>query len=388
MIHNLQEKKVGVFSSGGLTSWIVCKYLKKIGASPIALHANVGQQDEDHINNFMTDMSHLGIPVIQIDLKNEIADLALDMIKYNSQYEGNYWNSTSALRYAIVAGFSHIFKDQTYHYFAHGCVGGGNDQQRFHQYGKELLNNVEELVMWNLLDFKTKFPSRQSMIDYLQETHTYKGLEKKANYSSDGCLIGMSHEGTQFEDHKTDYIEVKPKMSQLPMDAPNNFQDVLIGFNNGKAVSIDGQKLTSLQILNSLNKIAGKHGVSLKSVFENRINQSKCRGIYESPGMDTLSKAFEALVSLCISYEERDQLLGIQRALGRLMYEGQWLSQKARSLQKTSDGILTKVNGEVKARIYKGNVYILSIPAYQNTLQIIHQKRFAQGGHVWFNEKP
>jgi len=366
-------KKIGVFASGGLVSWAVCKYLVENGAQVVALLADVGQADGDLIEDYISDMHRLHVQVVRRDLRNDLSKLALTMIRCNAHYDGGYWNSTGALRYMLVSGFQKDFEEHSFNYLSHGCVGGGNDQMRFHRYGRHFLRPARELVMWDQPDFSHRFPSRAAMVDYIG----YKSLEAKIDNSTDACLIGMSYEGTGFEEPEFDITTISPKMSRWPWEASDACADIAIGFENGLATHLDGEQLSPFQLLQTLNSLAGLHGVSLRSSFENRINGTKCKGIYESPGMDVLAHAFQSLMSMSIHSADRERIEANQSLLGRLMYEGKWHKRPE------SDAALNKINGVVKIRVYKGNICTIAILDHHRNDKVVFQKRFAGGGHVW-----
>jgi argininosuccinate synthase len=376
-------KKIAVFASGGLVSWVVSRYLAEQGARVVALLADVGQADGDWIGHYVSDMQGLGVRIVRRDLRNEVAKLALDMIRHNAHYDGGYWNSTGALRYALVTGFEKDASKHAVHFFSHGCVGGGNDQLRFHRYGAHFLRPALELVMWDQPDFKKRFPSRAAMVDYISQTGNYKGLNTKIDNSTDACLIGMSYEGSGFEEPEFDFTTLSPKMSKWPWQAGNNFAELAISFEKGLATHVNGSRLRPLELLQQLNALAGMHGVSLRSSFENRINSTKCRGIYESPGMDVIAHAFQSLLSISIHSVDRKRLEAAQSALGRLVYQGKWNSALANRKRADSDVLLNKINGTVKLRLYKGNICTTAILDHARNNKVVFQKRFAGGGHVW-----
>ena len=376
-------KKIGVFASGGLVSWVVCRYLAENGAQVVALLADVGQEDGDWIENYISDMDRLHVHIVRRDLRNNLAKVALTMVRYNSHYDGGYWNSTGALRYMLAKGFQKDLSNHSFNFFSHGCVGGGNDQLRFHLYGRHFLRPARELVMWDQIDFKKRFPSRASMVDYILEAGDYKGLKAKIDNSTDASLIGVSYEGSGFEEPGFDITTIPPKMSRWPWQAVDAYADIAIGFEKGLATHLNGDRLSPFQLLQKINSLAGFHGVSLRSSFEDRINSTKCRGIYESPGMDVLAQAFQALLSMSIHSADRKWIEAAQSLLGRLMYEGKWNSAVADRKRWELDAILNKINGTVKIRLYKGNICTIGILDHRRNNKVVFQKRFAGGGHVW-----
>lgn len=376
-------KKIGVFASGGLVSWAVCKYLAENGAQVVALLADAGQADGELIEDYILDMDRLHVHILRLDLRNDLAKLALTMIRYNSHYDGSYWNSTGALRYMLAAGFQNDFRNHSFDFFSHGCVGGGNDQMRFHRYGRHFLRPARELVMWDQVDFSKRFPSRAALVDYILEGGDYKGLNTKINNSTDACLIGVSYEGSGLEEPEFDITTISPKMSRWPWQAIDSYADVAIRFENGLVTHFNDNRLSPFQILQEINSLAGFHGVSIRSSFENRINSTKCRGIYESPGMDVLAQAFQALMSMGTHSADRKWIEANQSLLGRLMYEGKWNSSAADRKRSELDSVLNKIKGTVKIRLYKGNICTLGILNHLRNNKVVFQKRFASGGHIW-----
>ncbi|NRT88953.1 argininosuccinate synthase domain-containing protein [Clostridium beijerinckii] len=381
---NRNDKRIGIFSSGGLTSWSVCRFLKECNFDIIAFLADVGQKDEENIDDFLKDCKKAEIPVVKIDLKKEIAEMGVLMVKYLAKYEGGYWNSTGALRAVLVKNISNLMREYKCTMFSHGCVGGGNDQKRFDNYGNIFLKDIEVQAPWSNQEFLSKFRNRDDMVNYLLSFGNYSTLDKKRNSSTDGSLIGTSHEGTNIENLNFDYSSVvKPVMSVMPYKAEDKDEKIELTFKSGVITQINGNKVTPLEALCICNDIAGNNGVSLFSVVENRIKDTKCRGIYESPGMNLLGYAMLKIYESTIGKREFELLTNMSKIIGKQIYQGRFFENSTTAACKAIDQLAENANGTVRLSIYKGNIHCCSISDYYISNSNVQQKRFAHGGHIW-----
>lgn len=386
---NIAGNKIAVFVSGGLVAWAVCRYLKDKGADVTAFWANVGQKDEFMTDQFFLDMEREGIPVFKKDLREQMAQFGLQTISYGAVYEGGYSNSTGAIRYVIIKNFAPEMQAAGFAFFAHGCVGGGNDQLRFESHGKMFLPSLTEIVMWNIPDFKDTFGrGRSAMVEYIQRANNYEGLERKIAYSSDGCVMGTSHEGTGMEYSDVPYTKMTPIMSVYPWNVQlDGYRDVLLGFEKGVLVGIDGERKTPFKLMEEANDIAGQNGMSLKTVFENRINLSKGRGIYESPGFDLIRTGFQTLLDVTLDYRQRELYMTASKELGRLMYSAQWEYPASIELIKKIETLTNHISGTLEMRIFKGSAVTLRVLDFVKNNTQKQQMRFAYSGGVFHDGK-
>ena len=381
----LMGKKVGVFVSGGLTASVVAHYLQEKGADVTAFWADVGQYDEPKLPAFLTDLRSNGIRVESIDLRDQISDLALEVLEMNASYEGGYWNTTGALRYLLVREMSSQMASQNLDYFSHGCVGGGNDQKRFSQYGAAFMPDIQEYLTWKDPEFLGRFQNRSDMVRYLAKDIGYDHLDGKVDFSTDSCLMGTSYESTEMESLSYDFYKTEPLMSSKPWLTNNDVSEIEVTVKNGRIVSLNGRDLSPYLVLNKANQYAGSNGVSLKSVIENRVQDTKCRGVYESPGMDLLSAALESLRQAYFDKKISKEYLSLSKDLGTLLYRGQYATEEAQSIKKSLKSLTSLLSGRVILRVYRGLIQTVAIHDMDELAHALHQKRFVDGGHIWRN---
>lgn len=380
---DIKGRRIGVFASGGLTAWTVCRYLAERGAEVVAFWADVGQYDEPGIACFFDDLAASGIESVRLDLKPQVSRFALEMLSYGAHYEGRYWNSTSGLRYVLCRELGPEIARRRCRLFSHGCVGGGNDERRFINYAPRLLPGIAQYSPWSDPEFALRFRNRAAMVEYLIDDANAAYLETKAEQSTDSCLIGTSYEGTGIEDLGRDFTAVDPLMSRRPWEAEDRRRTVEIGYLNGLVTRIDGQAGSSVELLQRANEIAGGHGISLKTVFENRIQGTKCRGVYESPGMDLLYQGSSALHQLALDQNQRRRYRDLAERIGTAIYQGQYHSGACGRWRQEIRALTARLNGTVALTLYKGNVHVSSIADLDESVGASQQRRFAGGGHVW-----
>jgi argininosuccinate synthase len=385
-IKDLYNKKTGVFLSGGLVSAAIAIYLSSKGCKVHAFWADVGQDDEPDLGRLLGQMAERGIAVTKIDLRKEIGDLALDMLKYNACYEGGYWNSTGGLRYVLVKELAPHFLAAGCDVFSHGCVGGGNDQRRFSRYGRKYLPGLQEFLPWETVEIARDLRGRKEMYGFLTNEGVDAFPQSKISQSTDSCVIGTSHEGTDIEGLGDDYTHIDPLMSVMPWNAADEKFSVTVSIAGGRVSDINGDANASFALLDLANKIGGAAGISLRSVFENRITDTKCRGVYESPGMDLLSFAYGRLLQASLSRNASSLFQYLSRLIGAAVYEGRYADAEVVAAKAACDGIAEHLHGEVSCSIYRGNLYCTKLVLPDRGTGVVYQRRFSDGGHVWVDK--
>jgi argininosuccinate synthase len=397
-IQDLYNKKTGVFLSGGLVSTAIAFYLSSRGCTVHVFWADVGQDDEPGLEQLFDQLAERGIAVTKIDLRKEIGGLAVDMLKYNACYEGGYWNSTGSLRYVLVKELAPYFLAAGCDVFTHGCVGGGNDQRRFSRYGRKYLPGLEEFLPWDTVEIARDLRGRKEMYGFLTSEGVDVFPQSKISQSTDSCVIGTSHEGTDIEGLGDDYTQIDPLMSVMPWNAPDEQVRVTISITGGRVSGISGEggRVSGINgdanapfaLLDLANKVGGTAGISLRSVFENRITDTKCRGVYESPGMDLLSFAYGRLLQASFSRNASLMFRYLSVLIGTAIYEGRYGDAEVVAARAACDGIAEHLHGEVSCSIYKGNLYCTKLVLPDRDAGVVYQRRFSDGGHVWVNKTP
>lgn len=387
-IQDLHSRKIGVFLSGGLVSTAIAVYLSGIGCSVHAVWADVGQNDEADIDRLLARLAERRIAVTRIDLREETAALALDMVRYNACYEGGYWNSTGALRYVLVKELSPYILAAGCAVFTHGCVGGGNDQRRFSRYARSYLPGIGEFLPWETPEIARDLCGRKEMFAFLSNNGIDVLPSSSIGRSTDSCLIGASHEGADIEGLGNDYTHTTPLMSVMPWNAAHEKTALSVSIANGTVCRINDEADTPFAILDQANKTAGAAGISLRSVFENRITGAKCRGVYESPGMDLLGFAYGRLLQAALSRTAATTFHYLSGLIGTAIYEGRFQDTEVAAAKLACDGIATRLCGEVSCTIYRGNLYCTKLLLPERDSGVVFQRRFSDGGHIWVDKLP
>jgi len=353
-------KKIVLAYSGGLDTSIIIPWLKDNypGCEVIAVCGDVGQGKEtDGLEEkaIKTGASKLYIE----DLRKEfIEDYIYPTLKAGAKYENSYLLGTSFARPIIAKRIVEIAKAEGADAIAHGCTGKGNDQVRFELTIKAFAPEMEIIAPWRIWDIK----SRDEEIDYAIEKNVPITLTRETNYSKDKNIWHLSHEGLDLENpaNEPDYDKIL-ELGVSPEKAPDKATYVTIGFEAGVPVSLDGKKLGAVELVSELNRLGGENGIGIIDIVENRLVGMKSRGVYETPGGTILYAAHEALENLTL---DRDTMHTKQMLAGKfadLVYFGQWFTPCREALSAFVDKTQETVTGDVKLKLYKGNVITASV---------------------------
>jgi argininosuccinate synthase len=278
-------KTVGVCVSGGLDSKTVCKKLVEEGVSVLAFSGDLGQPDEDDIQNVKNRMATCGVDTVIVDLKEQMADGCFDIIQAHARYDGGYWNTTGIGRYVTCHGLLKAMQANGVSVLSHGATGRGNDQMRFERYTNVLAPDMTVFAPWRDAGLLAQFPGRSEMVAYLNSFGIEAFVGPKKKYSTDANLAGLSHEAEDLESVETPMLIVEPEMGCWPKDAPDAVETVELRFEAGRCVAINGKTVTPLEAIREANAIGGRNGLGISHALENRIIGTKSRGVYEAPGM-------------------------------------------------------------------------------------------------------
>ena len=274
-------KKVVLAYSGGLDTSIIIPWLKEnYDLEVICMSADLGQGEE--LAPLKEKAIKSGASKIYIeDLKDEfVRDFVFPVLKSGAKYEGKYLLGTSFARPLIAKRLVEIAAQEGAEYIAHGATGKGNDQVRFELTVKALNPNIKVIAPWREWDIK----SREDAIEYAQARGIPVPVTKDRPYSMDRNVFHLSHEGADLEDPWNEPPKDLFLICKNPEDAPDQPEYVEIDFEKGVPVSINGEKLSPLGILEKANELAAKHGVGIVDIVENRLVGMKSRGVYETPG--------------------------------------------------------------------------------------------------------
>ena len=292
------------------------------------------------------------------------------MFRANALYEGTYLLGTAIARPLIAKRQIEIAKIVGADAVAHGATGKGNDQVRF-ELGYYANNpKIQVIAPWRDWEFE----SRNDLLDYAEKNQITVPKDKMGEppFSTDANLLHTSSEGKLLEDPWVEPPEHIFSRTKSVEDTPNKAEVIIIGFENGDPVSINEEKLKPHEVLTRLNSIAGSHGVGRIDIVENRFVGMKSRGVYETPGGTILLDARRAIESITLDKGEAHLKDELMPKYAETIYNGFWFSSERVSMQKLIDSMSHKVNGEVKNKIFKGNVIILgrrsSNSLYDNSL--------------------
>ena len=351
-------KKIVLAYSGGLDTSVILKWLQQKYKCPIAAYtADVGQNDD--FNEINSKAKNLGVDEICIDdLREEfVKDYVFPMFRANALYEGVYLLGTAIARPLIAKKQIEYATKIGADAVAHGSTGKGNDQVRF-EIGYFATNpKIQIIAPWRIWDFK----SREDLIVFAQKHQISVPKDKigEPPFSVDENVLHTSAEGKVLEDpwnSPPDYIFSRTKSIE---EASNLSDEITIFFENGDPKMINSEQHSPFEILCKLNDFGFKHGIGRVDIVENRFIGMKSRGIYETPGGTILFHAHRAIESITLDRNTAHKKDSIVSEYADLIYNGFWFSKKREQLQEIVDTNRNNVNGEVKLKLFKGNVIVM-----------------------------
>ncbi len=350
--------KVVLAYSGGLDTSVILKWLEDTYQCEIVTFtADIGQGEE--VEPARTKAEAMGVREIYIeDLREEFArDYVFPMFRANAIYEGEYLLGTSIARPLIAKRLVEIARETGADAISHGATGKGNDQVRFELGAYALMPDIRVIAPWREWDLL----SREKLMAYAEEHGIpvdFAKAGKKSPYSMDANLLHISYEGGILEDPWAEPEEEMWRWSVSPEAAPDEPAYVTLTYEKGDIVAIDGERMSPAAVMETLNRIGGANGVGRDDIVENRFVGMKSRGCYETPAGTIMLKAHRAMESLTLDREAchlKDELMP---RYATLIYNGFWWSPEREMLQAAIDQSQEVVNGEVRVKLYKGNVII------------------------------
>ncbi len=364
---NQTVKKVALAYSGGLDTSVILKWLKETyGCEVVTFTADIGQGEE--LEPARAKAQALGIKEIYIDdLKEEFArDFVFPMFRANAIYEGEYLLGTSIARPLIAKRLIEITRETGADAIAHGATGKGNDQVRFELGAYALRPDIKIIAPWREWDLN----SREKLLAYAERHGIPIEMKrgKASPYSMDANLLHISYEGGILEDPWAEPEEDMWRWTVSPEKAPDKPTYVELTYGRGDIVAVDGERLTPAQVLAKLNRLGGENGVGRLDIVENRYVGMKSRGCYETPGGTIMLRAHRAIESLTLDREVAHLKDELMPRYASLIYNGYWWSPERLMLQELIDASQATVNGEVRVKLYKGNVTIVGRKSDSNSL--------------------
>ena len=355
--------KIVLAYSGGLDTSVILRWLKdNYDAEIIAFCADIGQEEE--VEGLEAKALKTGASKCVIDdLREEFArDFIFPMMQAGAIYEGQYFLGTSISRPLIAKRMVEIAKKEKAEAIAHGATGKGNDQVRFELTAAALAPELRVIAPWRDERFRKQFPGRTEMIAFAQEDGIAVEASAEKPYSTDRNLLHISFESGVLEDPWFDASSKENrgmyKLSVAPEDAPDNPEHVDLAFESGNCVEVNGKKLSPLAVMQTLNKLGGKHGIGRVDIVENRFVGMKGRGVYETPGGAILHFAHRQMETLTMDREVMHLRDSLVPKYSTLVYNGFWFSPEREALQALVTETQKNVTGLVRLKLYKGNIIV------------------------------
>ena len=349
--------KIVLAYSGGLDTSVILKWLQlKYECPVVTFTADLGQGDEIELIRIKAES--LGVKEIYIeDLKEEfVKNYVFPMFRANALYEGNYLLGTAIARPFIAKRQIEIAEEIGADAVSHGATGKGNDQVRFELGYYANNSKIQVIAPWRNWELN----SRNELINFAEKYQISVPKDKRGEspFSTDANLLHTSSEGKVLEDPWIEAPEYVYSRTVSPQEAPDKTEELIISFKEGDPVAINKKYLKADEILSQLNLIAEKHGVGRIDIVENRLIGMKSRGIYETPGGTILLHAHRAIESITLDKGEAHLKDELMPKYAEIIYNGLWFSSERKALQKIIDETQKNVSGEVRLKIYKGNVIV------------------------------
>ncbi len=359
-------KKVVLAYSGGLDTSVIVRWLQDTyGCEIVTFTADLGQGEE--VEPARAKAQAMGIKDIYIeDLREEfVRDFVFPMFRANTVYEGEYLLGTSIARPLIAKRLVEIANREGADAISHGATGKGNDQVRFELGAYALKPGIKVIAPWREWDLT----SRETLMAYAKTRDIpidFAAAGKKSPYSMDANLLHISYEGGVLEDPWTECEESMWRWSVSPENAPDTATYIDLTYEGGDVVAINGERMSPATVLTYLNKVGGANGIGRLDLVENRYVGMKSRGCYETPGGTILLKGHRAIESITLDREVAHMKDELMPRYASLIYNGYWWSPERQLLQGLIDNSQACVNGDVRLKLYKGNVIVVGRQSAQS----------------------
>jgi argininosuccinate synthase len=354
------KDKVVLAYSGGLDTSVIIPWLKEnYDMEVIAACIDVGQDDD--MEQVRKKALETGASKVYIeDMKEEfVKDYLFKAVKANLLYEGAYMLGTSLARPLMAKKLVEIAHKEGAKYISHGCTGKGNDQVRFEVGIASFDPTIKIIAPWRLWNIK----SREDAIDYANSKGVEVAATKEKIYSNDKNIWHVSHEGGDLEDPRNEHKTSMYFMTTTPEKAKDEDTYIELYFEKGEPKKLNGQELDPVTMMEKLNKIGGENGIGIVDMVENRLVGMKSRGVYETPGGTILYAAHTALERLTIDKDTFHYKQLVSQKYGELVYDGLWFGSLRKALDAFVEATQENVTGNVKLKLYKGNILTASIDA-------------------------
>ena len=346
--------------SGGLDTSVILGWLQDQGYEVHAVYVDLGQPCENREEIMQKARDCGAVSSRLIDAREEMCrDFAFPVLAWQAKYEQIYLLGTSIARPLISKICLQVAREVGATAYAHGATGKGNDQCRFQLAAEALDPNVQMIAPWRIKEFRDAFPGRTELIAYCENKNIPVKASTAKPYSSDENVLHISYEAGQLEELDVNGVEmVDFGMGVSPAEAPDAAESVTIGFISGVPVSLNGQQVTALEMVEQLNQIAGRNGVGRIDMVENRFVGMKRRGVDESPGMTVLYDALMYVEQLTMDRDLMHLRDRLAPEVAEMVYYGFWYTPKMDALLSFIREAQKPVTGEVTLKLYKGNISV------------------------------
>ncbi len=346
--------------SGGLDTSVILGWLQDEGYDVHAVYVDLGQPCEDRQATLAKAKACGAKSARIVDAREELCrDFAFPVLQWQAKYEGIYLLGTSIARPLISKVCLQVAREVGADAYAHGATGKGNDQCRFQLAAEALDPSVQVIAPWRIEKFRTLFPGRSEMIAFCEQKKIPVKASLAKPYSSDENCLHISYEAGQLEDLNVNGVElVDFGMTVSPQDAPDAGETVSIGFERGVPTTVNGKKLSALEVVTELNKIGGRNGIGRIDIVENRFVGMKSRGVYEAPGMTVLYLAHLMIEQLTLDRDLTHLRDRLAPEVAEMVYYGFWYTAKMDALLAFIREAQQRVTGEVRLKLYKGNIAV------------------------------
>ena len=351
------KEKVVLAYSGGLDTTAIIPWLKEtFDYEVICCCINCGQGEELEGLDERAKLSGASKLYIE-DITDDFAEnYIIPCVQAGAVYENKYLLGTAMARPGIAAKLVEIARKEGAVAICHGATGKGNDQIRFELGIKALAPDIKIIAPWRMTNVWT-MQSREDEIEYCQKHGINLPFDASHSYSRDRNLWHISHEGLELEDPS-----LEPNYDHLlvlgvsPEHAPDEAEYVTMTFEQGVPKTVNGKEMKVADIIRTLNELGGKHGIGICDIVENRVVGMKSRGVYETPGGTILMEAHKQLEELVIDRATMEVKKDLGNKLAQVVYEGKWFTPLCEALRAFVKSTQKYVTGEVKFRLYKGNI--------------------------------
>lgn len=348
------KEKVILAYSGGLDTTAIIPWLKEnYDYEVICVCIDVGQGNELDGLEERAKLSGATRLYIEDVVDEFVNDYVMPCVKAGAVYEYKYLLGTSMARPVIAKRLVEIARKEGATAICHGATGKGNDQVRFELTIKALAPDLKIIAPWRIW----KLSSREEEIEYCAQHGIHLPFSSDNSYSRDRNLWHISHEGLELEDPANapnyDHLLV---LGVAPEKAPEEGVSLSLSFEKGIVTALNGQKMSPADIIKELNILGGKHGIGIVDIVENRVVGMKSRGVYETPGGTILMEAHTQLEELILDRATITAKKEVSNRFADIVYEGKWFTPLREAYQAFVDVTQEYVTGEVKLKLYKGNI--------------------------------